>query len=61
MNVSRELLALLSLKSGNRRCFEAFTLSKGCRPWGRLLNGSNFSEEKQSRHLRTDLNADGSR
>jgi hypothetical protein len=28
---------------------------------GRLLNGSNFSEEKQSRHLRTDLNADGSR
>jgi hypothetical protein len=29
--------------------------------WGRLLNGSNFSEEKQSRHLRTDLNADGSR
>jgi hypothetical protein len=29
--------------------------------WGRLLNGRNFSEEKQSRHLRTDLNADGSR
>jgi hypothetical protein len=29
--------------------------------WDRLLNGSNFSEEKQSRHLRTDLNADGSR
>jgi hypothetical protein len=32
-----------------------------CPLWGRLLNGSNFSEEKQSRHLRTDLNADGSR
>jgi hypothetical protein len=28
---------------------------------GRFLNDRNFSEEKQSRHLRTDLNADGSR
>lgn len=29
--------------------------------WDRLLNGSNFSDERLSHHLGTDLNADDSR